>query len=80
MRELLPKLAVHFAIGAQLGLFAALFLIMGNAPTWAGWLGEAEAPRIAVLSFSGIFVLIFGAGATLSGYCFISDEAENAKE
>ncbi len=76
MRELLPKLAVHFAMGATLGLYAAMILIMGGMDAWSHWLGSGSAPRFAVLSFTGVFALTCGGGAALSGFCFMRDDAE----
>lgn len=60
-------LAVHVAMGAGLGAFFALTLIVEEASASTGY-SAMPGPTAAVLA--GFFILLFAVGAGITGYLF----------
>lgn len=73
-RSLFRELASHLAMGAGLGAFLALSLIVTDARHIFDMIVNSSAPRLTIAVLVSTFVLIFAIGASLTGMIFISME------
>jgi hypothetical protein len=60
-------LAVHVAMGAGLGAFFALTLIVEDASAGTG---HSAMPEWTAAALAGFFILLFAVGAGITGYIF----------
>lgn len=60
-------LAVHVAMGAGLGAFFALTLIVEDASASTG---HSAMPEFTAAVLAGFFILLFAVGAGITGYIF----------
>ena len=72
-----PKqLAVHFAMGALIGTFGAMFLVFSDASRIHQLFGAAATPASTIAVFVAFCALIVANGASLTGLIFSAMEAE----
>ncbi len=60
----------HFVIGAALGAAGALALALTDSSPVFSMLANASTPEMSIGLFAGTTALLFGVGATLSGFLF----------
>lgn len=70
-------MAVHFGMGAGLGLFLSIFLIHLNVADVGAMIEHSFDPGATAAEFVGGLVLPFGIGATLTA--FILMELDRAR-
>lgn len=70
-QSLLGRLAAHSAMGATLGLFLAVALMLSNERHIFDMLANGQDPGLSTAVFLATFVLIPAVGASLSGLIFI---------
>ena len=69
------ELAGHAAIGAGLGVFLSLTLIIGDTAHISGMIVNSSNPEMTILMFIGIFSSVLAVGATLTGLIFSKFDA-----
>ena len=73
-RRLLLELPTHFMMGVALGLSFALLLTLIKTFGVEELIAHSEAPSMTMFTFAGAFGLMFGVGATLTGFVFALEE------
>jgi ABC-type multidrug transport system permease subunit len=72
-----PKqLAAHFAMGALIGTFAAMFLVFSDASRIHQLFGAHATPASTIAVFVAFCALMVANGATLTGLIFSAMDAE----
>lgn len=70
------KLAGQFGMGAMLGVFAAIYLIVTDTQRLFQMMINSSVPEQTMMVFVGVVALSFAVGATLTGWIFhMQDEA-----
>ncbi|MCC6949738.1 MAG: hypothetical protein IT539_18435 [Bradyrhizobiaceae bacterium] len=67
------ELACHTLVGAGLGTFLALFVIVSNASIF-DVITSNPSPRLAVLVFVGVLALMIAIGSAITGFIFCATE------
>ena len=76
-KEVSPKqVAVHFTIGALLGVLGALFLVFSDASRIHQLFWTTATPAAAIAMFVAMSALTIAIGASLTGVIFSAIEAE----
>lgn len=65
--------AQNVLVGAGLGVFLALSVIVGNTIVF-DWLVRSAAPGISVLATIGVFAFLMAAGYSITGFIFAAIE------
>jgi hypothetical protein len=71
------QVAVHFSIGALLGILGALFLVVSHASQIHQLFWANAAPEATIAMFVAMSALTIAVGASLTGVIFSSIEAEH---
>lgn len=61
----------HLAMGAGLGTFLALTLLVADSRSIFSMIVDSAVPELTILAFLGIFAGTFAVGATLTGLLFV---------
>jgi hypothetical protein len=69
-RTLIRELFGHLVMGACLGAFLALSLLISDAQNVFQTIVNSSTPRFTIAVFVGAFALTFAIGATLTGLIF----------
>ncbi len=69
------ELLSHSAMGAPLGLFLALALLILDAQHILEMIVNSSDPELTMLVFLGTFTLSFTVGATITGWVFIAHDS-----
>lgn len=75
MRFVFAQVLGHAVMGACLGLFVSLLLIVGDMAPVFQMIAHASTPKLMTLAFVGVFTLFFTVGAALTGLIFEAMEA-----
>ena len=70
----LGKLTGQFGMGAMLGTFLAIYLIVSDSQRVFHMIINSSAPQLTMTVFVGALALIFAVGATLTGWIFLMED------
>ena len=76
--DLVARLAVHFGMGATLGMILAFGLIYSNIGHVGEMIQNAFDPYGTLVEFVGSMVLHFGIGAALTGFILMEVDRTEA--
>lgn len=71
MRQLLGRLKTHFAIGAGLGTFLALTLLISNTDNIFTVIADSAHPQLYVMLLVTTWCMALSIGSTLTGWAMI---------
>lgn len=70
----LGKLTGQFGMGAMLGTFLAIYLIVSDTQRVFQMIINSSAPQLTMTVFVGVLALSFAVGATLTGWLFLMED------
>ncbi len=76
-RSLVREVTGHLAMGAVLGLFLALVLLVSNARNIFEMIVHSSAPWLMMAIFVIVFTTYFAVGATLTGFIIVRAQDES---